>query len=54
MQKAKRQGLSIRGIARKLGIHRNTVRKYMEAKSPPISPARIPSKVAQSGSMETY
>ena len=46
VQRAKRQGLSIRGIARKLGIHRTTVRKYMEAKSPPMSPARTPSKVA--------
>ena len=45
VQRAKRQGLSIRGIARKLGIHRTTVRKYMEAKSPPVSPARTPSKV---------
>ena len=45
VQRAKRQGLSIRGIARKLGIHRTTVRKHMEAKSPPVSPARTPSKV---------
>ena len=28
VQKAKRKGLSIRGIARELGIHRDTVRKY--------------------------
>ena len=36
MQKAKRKGLSIRGIARELSIHRDTVRKYMNAESPPI------------------
>ncbi len=46
VQRAKRQGMSIRGISRKLGIHRTTVRKYMNAKSPPMSPARTPSKVA--------
>ncbi len=31
VQKAKCRGLSIRGIARELGIHRSTARKYMEA-----------------------
>ena len=30
------QGLSIRGIARELGIHRDTANKYMEAVSPPM------------------
>ena len=40
VQKAKRKGLSIRGIARELGIHRETVRKYMNAESPPMSRAR--------------
>ena len=34
VQKAKRRGLSIRGVARELGIHRDTVKKYMEAVSP--------------------
>ncbi len=36
VQKAKRRGLSIRGIARELGIHRATAKKYMEAVSPPV------------------
>ena len=40
VQKAKRKGLSIRGIARELGIHRDTVRKYMNAESPPMARAR--------------
>ena len=40
VQKAKRKGLSIRGIARELSIHRDTARKYMNAESPPMSPAR--------------
>ena len=37
VRKAKRKGLSIRGIARELGIHRDTVKKYMNAESPPLS-----------------
>ena len=44
VQKAKRKGLSIRGIARELGIHRDTVKKYMNAESPPRSPSRLTSK----------
>jgi transposase-like protein len=41
---AKRRGLSIRGMARELGIHRETVRKYIDAESPPMrrSPATPP------------
>ncbi len=35
VQQAKRRGLSIRGMARELGIHRNTIRKYIYAESPP-------------------
>ena len=35
VQKAKRRGLSIRGMARELGIHRHTVRRYIDAESPP-------------------
>ena len=35
VQEAKRRGLSIRGIARELGIHRDTVRRYIDAESPP-------------------
>ena len=46
VQKAKRKGLSIRGIARELGIHRDTVRKYMDAESPPMSRARATSEVS--------
>ena len=40
-----RKGLSIRGIARELSIHRDTVRKYIDAESPPMSPARATSAV---------
>ena len=45
VQKAKRKGLSIRGIARELGIHRDTVRKHMNVESPPASRARAASRV---------
>lgn len=31
-----RQGYSVRAIARKLGIHRKTVRKYLETGGPPV------------------
>ena len=35
MQQAKLAGLSIRGMARELGLHRDTVRKYAYAEQPP-------------------
>ena len=41
VQKAKRRGLSMCGIARELGIHRDTVKKYMNAESPPVAPSRL-------------
>ena len=38
---AKLQGVSLRGIARELGISRNTVRKYVHSLAPPRNrPAR--------------
>ena len=47
VQQAKLRGLSLRAIARELGIHRNTVRKYAEAKSPPMMRTRVRSRVSQ-------
>ena len=41
VQKAKRRGLSIRGVAREVGIHRDTAKKYMEAVSPPMKRDRV-------------
>ena len=41
VQKAKRKGLSIRGVARELSIHRDTAKKYMNADRPPTSPGRL-------------
>ena len=43
IQKAKRKGMSIRGIARELGIHRATVRRYLDADNPPTRQSRIAS-----------
>ena len=37
---AQRRGLSIRGITRETGVHRNTVKKYLKAESPPMTPTR--------------
>ena len=46
MRKAQRKGLSIRGIARELGIHRDNVKKYMNAESPRMARARAKSTVS--------
>ena len=35
VQETKRRGLSIRGMAREFGIHRETARRYIDAESPP-------------------
>ena len=40
VQRAKLTGLSIRGVARELGIHRDTVRRYIDAESPPTRRSR--------------
>ncbi len=48
VQQAKLQGLSIRGMARELGIHRDTVRRYIDAESPPTRRSPIASTAASS------
>ena len=35
IQKAMRKGMSLRAIERELGIHRATIKKYMDADGPP-------------------
>ena len=47
VQQAKLQGMSIRRMARELGIHKDTVRRYIDAETPPTrrTPA-IPSAPA--------
>ena len=46
VQHAKLQGVPLRGIARQLGISRNTVRKYIDLPAPPIN--RTPRRTARS------
>ena len=47
VQHAKLQGVSLRGIARELGISRNTVRRYAYATSPPANhPRALPPESA--------
>ena len=36
VQKTKLEGMSIRKMARELGLHRDTVRRYIDAGSPPM------------------
>ena len=35
VQKAKLEGMSVRQMARESGLHRDTVRRYIDAESPP-------------------
>ena len=48
VQQAKLKGMSIRRTARELGIHRDTVRRYVDAESPPARRAPIASTVSPS------
>ena len=48
IQEAERRGLSIRGMVRELGIHRDTVKRYIDADNPPtrrfpVTPTDTPS-----------
>ena len=52
VQQARLRGLSIRGMARELGIHRNTVRKYIDAESPPTSQSPTASTEAASSTIQ--
>ena len=47
VQQAKVRGLSLRATARELGIHRNTVRKYALAESPPLRKIRSAARTLQ-------
>ena len=40
IQKARRKGMSLRAIERELGIHRATIKRYMDAEGPPTRQAR--------------
>ena len=45
IQKARRKGMSLRATQRELGIHRATIKRYMDADSPP-GPRSRPSLTA--------
>ena len=40
IQKARRKGISLRAIERELGIHRGTIRRYLDAEGPPTRQSR--------------
>ena len=40
IQKARRKGISLRAIERELGIHRSTIRRYLDAEGPPTRQSR--------------
>ena len=48
VQKAKLEGMSIRKMARELGLHRDTVRRYIDTETPPTrrSPATLPASTS--------
>ena len=48
VQQAKLKGMSIRRMARELGIHRDTVRRYIDAESPPARRFPVASTVSPS------
>ena len=51
VQKAKRKGMSLRAIERELGIHRSTIRKYLEAEGPPKRRSRTVPNTSTSDTM---
>ena len=48
VQKANLEGMSIRKMARELGLHRDTVRRYIDTETPPMrrSPATLPASTS--------
>ena len=53
MQKARRKGMSLRAIERELGIHRATVRKYLDAEGPPTRQPQMGPATSSSDTMAT-
>ncbi len=53
IQKARRKGMSLRAIQRELGIHRATVKKYMDADGPPGRRSRPTLTVSRSDTVPT-
>ena len=52
IQKARRKGISLRGIERELGIHRATIKKYMDPEGPPTRQSRVVAATLSSDNIE--
>ena len=48
VQRAKLEGMPVRKMARELGLHRDTVRRYIDVESPPTRrpPATLPASTS--------
>ena len=53
IQKARRKGMSLRAIERELGIHRATVRKYLDPEGPPTRQPQMGPATSSSDTMAT-
>ena len=51
IQKARRKGMSLRAIKRELGIHRATIKKYLDAEGPPTQRSRAGPTTSSSDTM---
>ena len=52
IQKARRQGMSLRAIERELGIHRATIKKYTDAEGPPTRQSPVVSSTSSADTIE--
>ena len=52
IQKARRKGMSLRSIEREMGIHRGTIKKYLEAEGPPTRQSRVVSSTSSSDTIQ--
>ena len=52
IRKARRKGMSLRGIERELGIHRSTINKYLDAEGPPTRPCHVVSSTSSSDTIQ--
>ena len=52
IQKARRKGMSLRAIERELGIHRGTIRRYLDAEGPPTRQSRAAPTASSSDTIQ--
>ena len=52
IQKARRKGMPLRAIERELGIHRATIKKYMDAEGPPTRQSWVVAATLSSDNIE--